>query len=124
MWNSHGRICRSLRKIAWVEEKKSHLKQVGSFRRRYDALGYHFHTRLSEETKAVQDFGLTIGKLETSWMASLPFLVWPARSRIGGGGSSVTLRLGCFTIFLQIRVCMNENGHKEDGGNLPWRLVE
>ena len=73
---------------------------------------------------ALQDIELTVGKLETRWMAGLPFLVGPTRPRIGGGRSSVSLRLGCFTIFLLTRVWMNETSHKQDGVDLPWQLVE
>jgi hypothetical protein len=62
---------------------KEYLKQLGCIRRRYNALGYH------------------IGELDPSRMTGLPFLAWSARSRIGGGRSSVSLRLGYFTIFLQ-----------------------
>ena len=106
-----------------VKKGKSHLKQVGCLRRRYDALGYHFH-RISKKTMALQDIRLTVGEFNTSWMSGLPFLVWSARSRIGGRRSSVTLRLGYFTIFLQIRMCMNDTSHKHDDADLPWRLFE
>lgn len=47
-----------------VKKGKLHLKQVDCLRRRYDALGYHFH-RISKEAMALQDIRLTVGELNT-----------------------------------------------------------